>query len=80
VDVVSLTAGNPTSRPPHISRRLRSGHRGRLHTLHGEPGTAELIEAVIDKFSSDNDLHFSPDQVLFPPGEALDLQCPLRDT
>ena len=69
VDIVSLTAGEPDfATPAHIKEAaLRAIESDFTHYTPNQ-GTAELIGAIIDKFSSDNDLHFSPSQVLVSTG------------
>ena len=69
MDVVSLTAGEPDfPTPAHIKEAALRAIEADFTHYTANQGTAELIEAVIDKFSSDNDLHFSPDQVLVSSG------------
>jgi aspartate aminotransferase len=69
VDIVSLTAGEPDfATPAHIKEAAIRAIEADFTHYTPNQGTAELIEAVIDKFSSDNDLHFSPSQVLVSTG------------
>lgn len=69
VDVVSLTAGEPDfPTPAHIKEAALRAIEADFTHYTANQGTAELIGAVIDKFSTDNDLHFSPDQVLVSAG------------
>jgi aspartate aminotransferase len=69
VDVVSLTAGEPDfPTPAHIKEAALRAIEADFTHYTANQGTAELIGAVIDKFSSDNDLHFSPGQILVSTG------------
>jgi aspartate aminotransferase len=69
VDVVSLTAGEPDfPTPAHIKEAAIRAIEADFTHYTANQGTAELIQAVIDKFSSDNDLHFSPSQILVSAG------------
>ena len=69
VDVVSLTAGEPDfPTPAHIKEAALRAIEADFTHYTANQGTAELIGAVIDKFSTDNDLHFSPDQILVSAG------------
>jgi aspartate aminotransferase len=69
VDVVSLTAGEPDfPTPAHIKEAALRAIEADFTHYTANQGTAELIGAVIDKFSTDNDLHFSPGQVLVSAG------------
>jgi aspartate aminotransferase len=69
VDVVSLTAAEPDfPTPAHIKEAALRAIEADFTHYTANQGTAELIGAVIDKFSTDNDLHFSPDQILVSAG------------
>jgi aspartate aminotransferase len=69
VDVVSLTAGEPDfATPPHIKEAALRAIEADFTHYTANQGTAELIGAVIDKFSADNGLHFTPSQVLVSTG------------
>jgi aspartate aminotransferase len=69
VDVVSLTAGEPDfPTPAHIKEAALRAIEADFTHYTANQGTAELIGAVVDKFSSDNDLHFSPGQILVSAG------------
>jgi aspartate aminotransferase len=69
VDVVSLTAGEPDfATPPHIKEAALRAIEADFTHYTANQGTAELIGAVIDKFSGDNGLHFTPSQVLVSTG------------
>jgi len=69
VDVVSLTAGEPDfATPSHIKEAAIRAIESDFTHYTANQGTADLIEAVIDKFASDNDLHFSPSRILVSTG------------
>jgi aspartate aminotransferase len=69
VDVVSLTAGEPDfATPPHIKEAAIRAIEADFTHYTANQGTAELIGAVIDKFSADNGLRFTPSQVLVSTG------------
>jgi aspartate aminotransferase len=69
VDVVCLTAGEPDfPTPAHIKEAALRAIEADFTHYTANQGTAELIGAVVDKFSSDNDLHFSPGQILVSAG------------
>ena len=69
VDVVSLAAGEPDfPTPAHIKEAALRAIEADFTHYTANQGTAELIQAVIDKFSSDNDLHFAPGQILVSAG------------
>ncbi len=73
-DVISFAAGEPDFRTPeHICeaaiRAIRDGRHGYPPT----PGTPGLREAVCEKFARDNDLAYTPDQVLVSPGAKYSL-------
>ena len=68
-DVVSLTAGEPDfATPAHIKEAAQRAIEADFTHYTANQGTAELISAVIDKFSADNDLHYSPGQILVSTG------------
>jgi len=68
-DVVSLTAGEPDfATPPHIKEAAQRAIEADFTHYTANQGTAELIAAVVDKFSADNDLHFAPPQILVSTG------------
>jgi aspartate aminotransferase len=69
IDVVSLTAGEPDfATPGHIKEAALRAIEADFTHYTANQGTSELIGAVIDKFSKDNDLHFSPPQILVSTG------------
>jgi len=69
IDVVSLTAGEPDfATPAHIKEAALRAIEADFTHYTANQGTPELIRAVIDKFAQDNDLHFSPPQILVSTG------------
>ena len=69
VDVVSMTAGEPDfATPPHIKEAAIRAIEADFTHYTANQGTSELIGAVVDKFASDNDLQFSPSQILVSCG------------
>jgi len=69
IDVVTLTAGEPSfPTPDHIKeagiRAIRENHS--YYTAN--QGTAPLISAVVQKFRTENGLHFEPSQILVSTG------------
>ena len=69
VDVVSLTAGEPDfPTPRHVKEAAIKAIEADFTHYTASHGTPELIDAVIRKFSADNDLHFPPSQILVSAG------------
>jgi len=69
VDVVSLTAGEPDfATPRHVKEAAIKAIEADFTHYTANQGINELIQAIIRKFSSENDLHFEPDQVLVSTG------------
>jgi len=64
VDVVDLSVGEPDfATPAHIvDAAVIAMRRGETHYTAAD-GTAELKDAVVEKFRRENDLHFSRDQI-----------------
>lgn len=69
VDVVSLTAGEPDfPTPAHIKiAAIKAIDEDFTHYTANE-GIAELINTIIEKFERDNNLHFTPQQILVSCG------------
>ena len=64
VDVVDLSVGEPDfATPSHIvDAAIAAMRRGETHYTAAD-GTADLKDAVIEKFRRENDLHFKRDQI-----------------
>lgn len=78
-DVVSLTAGEPDfPTPRHIKEAAIRAIEADFSHYTANQGTPELIEAVIDKFSADNGLQFSPAQVIVSSGAKQSIFNALR--
>lgn len=70
VDLISLVAGEPDfDTPPHICeaaiRAIKDGH---THYTNPASGIPELKEAICDKLRTDNDLSYSPSQIIVTCG------------
>ncbi|MDJ0831975.1 MAG: pyridoxal phosphate-dependent aminotransferase [Gammaproteobacteria bacterium] len=68
-DVIGLGAGEPDfDTPEHIKQAaIQAIHNGQTKYT-AVDGTAELKQAIIDKFARDNDFHYQPEQVLVSCG------------
>lgn len=68
-DVIGLGAGEPDfDTPAHIKEAAIGAIRDGFTKYTAVDGTVELKQAIIDKFKRDNNLEFSPDQVLVSVG------------
>lgn len=78
-DVVSLTAGEPDfPTPRHIKEAAIRAIEADFSHYTANQGTPDLIEAVRDKFSADNGLHFSPSQIIASSGAKQSIYNALR--
>lgn len=69
VDVVDLTAGEPDfPTPRHVKEAAIKAIEANFTKYTPNHGTPELIDAIIRKFSTDNDLHFERDQIVVSTG------------
>lgn len=69
IDVVSLTAGEPDfPTPRHVKEAAIMAIESNFTKYTPNSGTPDLVTAIIRKFSSENDLHFSPQQILVSSG------------
>ncbi len=69
IDVVSLTAGEPDfPTPRHIKEAAINAIESNFTKYTPNAGTPDLIDAIVRKFSRDNDLHFGHDQVVVSTG------------
>jgi aspartate aminotransferase len=68
-DVIGLGAGEPDfDTPPHIKEAAIAAIRDGFTKYTAVDGTVELKQAIIGKFKRDNNLKFTPDQVLVSVG------------
>lgn len=69
IDVVNLTAGEPDfPTPAHVKIAAISAIEGNFTHYTANQGIPELIKAIIDKFERDNNLHFTPQEILVSCG------------
>jgi len=69
IDVVSLTAGEPDfPTPRHVKEAAIKAIEANFTKYTANEGTPDLIEAIIRKFSNENNLHFEPGQILISTG------------
>lgn len=69
VSVISLSAGEPDFKtPPHICNAAIEAITEGFHGYTMNPGMPELREAVAEKLKRDNNLTFSPDQIVLSNG------------
>lgn len=68
-DIVSLTAGEPDfSTPRHVKEAAIKAIEANCTHYTPNNGNPDLIDAIIRKFSGENNLHFEPDQILVSSG------------
>jgi len=68
-DVVGLAAGEPDfDTPDHIKQAGIDAIKNGLTRYTAVDGTPELKQAIINKFSKDNGLNYTPDQILVSSG------------
>ena len=68
-DIIGLGAGEPDFPTPEHIKQAAIAAIGANHTRYtAVDGIAELKAAIIDKFTQDNGLHYSPDQILVSNG------------
>jgi len=69
IDVVSLTAGEPDfPTPAHVKMAAIKAIEENFTHYTANQGIPELIRAIVEKFRRENNLHFSPDQILVSCG------------
>ncbi len=69
MDVVSLTAGEPDfPTPRHVKEAAIKAIEANFTKYTQNAGAPELVNAIINKFTYDNDLHFEPDQIVVSSG------------
>ncbi len=68
-DVIGLGAGEPDfDTPEHIKKAAISAINAGFTKYTAVDGTPDLKQAIIDKFQRDNQLHYTPDQILVSCG------------
>lgn len=68
-DIIGLGAGEPDfDTPEHIKEAARQAIQNGDTKYTAVDGTASLKQAIIDKFSRDNGLHYEPNQILVSVG------------
>lgn len=68
-DVVSLTAGEPDfPTPRHVKEAAIMAIEADFTHYTPNQGIPELIDAIVAKFSAENNLHFEPDHILVSTG------------
>jgi aspartate aminotransferase len=79
VDVVTLTAGEPDFPTPfHVKEAAKQAIEDNRTTYTANAGIPELRKAIADKFQKDNNLSFSPDQILVSNGAKHSLYNTLK--
>ncbi len=69
IDVVTLTAGEPDfPTPPHIKIAAVCAIEENFTHYTALEGISELRKAIVEKFESDNNLHFEPSEILVSCG------------
>ena len=69
VDVVAMTAGEPDFQPPqHVLDAAVEAVRQGLTKYTASEGTRELRDAIVAKHVRENDLHYTPEQVMVSTG------------
>ncbi|MBU1087663.1 MAG: pyridoxal phosphate-dependent aminotransferase [Candidatus Omnitrophica bacterium] len=69
VDVISFGAGEPDfDTPSHIKKKAIQAIQDGFTKYTPSAGTAELKQAIVDKFSRDNNLHYEPSQIVVSNG------------
>ena len=79
VDVVTLTAGEPDFPTPfHVKEAAKKAIENNRTTYTQNAGIPELRKAIAEKFQKDNNLFFSPDQILVSNGAKHSLYNTLK--
>ncbi len=69
VDVVAMTAGEPDFQPPrHVLDAAHEAISKGLSKYTPSEGTFELRQAVVDKFKRENDVTYTPEQIIVSTG------------
>jgi len=79
IDVVDLTASEPDFPvPDHIKKAgIAAIEHNLTKNIHGN-GTADLLDAISKKFKSENNVHWSPAEILISQGEKESIFIALR--
>ncbi len=68
-DIISLSLGEPDfTTPQHIKDAAKDAIENNFSYYTPVAGILELREAIVNKFKRDNNLHFTPDQILVSTG------------
>lgn len=68
-DIISLSLGEPDfTTPQHIKDAAKDAIDNNFSYYTPVAGIPELREAIVNKFKRDNNLHFTPDQILVSTG------------
>lgn len=68
-DIISLSLGEPDfTTPQHIKDAAKDAIENNFSYYTPVAGIPELREAIVNKFKRDNNLHFTPDQILVSTG------------
>jgi aspartate aminotransferase len=79
IDVVTLTAGEPDFPTPfHVKEAAKKAIEDNRTTYTQNAGIPELRKAIAEKFLKDNNLAFSPDQILVSNGAKHSLYNTLK--
>jgi aspartate aminotransferase len=69
IDIISLTSGEPDfPTPEHIKRAGIAAIEHNFTKYTPNNGILELLEAISNKFLKDNDIHWSPNEILVSSG------------
>jgi aspartate aminotransferase len=69
IDVVSLTAGEPDfPTPRHVKEAAIKAIEANFTKYTATAGIPELLDAIVNKFSNENELHFARDQIVVSSG------------
>ena len=69
VDVIAMTAGEPDFQPPaHVLRAAHDAIERGMTKYTASEGTRDLRQAIVDKHARENDLHYTPEQVIVSTG------------
>jgi aspartate aminotransferase len=69
IDVISLTAGEPDfPTPRHVKEAAIKAIEANFTKYTATAGIPELLDAIVNKFSNENELHFARDQIVVSSG------------
>jgi len=79
IDVISLTAGEPDfPTPEHVKQAAVQAIASNFTHYTANEGMPDLLQAICAKFAADNNLRYSPDQILVSSGAKQSLFNALR--